>query len=53
LKVKIVNASKHALPTYKTEASAGMDLLANLDEGVVLKPLERHQEPSLPIIAVK
>ncbi len=39
--VEIINRSKHALPHYETEASAGMDLRANLDESIVLKPLER------------
>ncbi len=41
LEVKIVNRSKHALPHYATPASAGVDLRANLDEPVELKPLER------------
>jgi len=41
MKLKIVNHSKHPLPKYETEASAGMDLRANLDEPVLLKPLER------------
>ncbi|MCG9971378.1 dUTP diphosphatase [Christiangramia crocea] len=39
--VKVINKSKHNLPNYETEASAGMDLRANIDEPVVLKPLER------------
>lgn len=39
--IKIINKSAHALPGYETNASAGMDLRANLDEPVVLKPLER------------
>ncbi|KAF2518953.1 dUTP diphosphatase [Flavobacterium salilacus subsp. salilacus] len=39
--VKIINRSQHALPNYETIASAGMDLRANLDEPVVLNPLER------------
>jgi dUTP pyrophosphatase len=34
MKVKIVNKSKHPLPSYETLASAGMDLRANLDEPV-------------------
>lgn len=39
---KIVNKSKHPLPTYATENSAGMDLMANLPNGdVVIKPNER------------
>lgn len=41
LNVNIVNKSKHGLPEYKTEESAGMDLRANLDQEISLKPLER------------
>jgi dUTP pyrophosphatase len=41
LQVKIINLSKHPLPDYSTENSAGMDLRANLDESIVLRPLER------------
>lgn len=41
MKVKIINKSNHDLPHYSTEASAGMDLRANLDEKIVLEPLER------------
>ena len=40
--VKIINESEHPLPIYQTEASAGLDLRANLLEGaVILKPLQR------------
>lgn len=39
--IKIINKSTHSLPQYETAASAGMDLRANLDEPVRLKPLER------------
>lgn len=46
MKVKIVNQSKHALPHYETKASAGMDLRANLDEPIELKPLERNLIPT-------
>lgn len=41
MKVKIINKSSHNLPNYETEASAGMDLRANISEAVTLKPLER------------
>ncbi len=41
MKIKIVNKSKHRLPAYETELSAGMDLRANISEPVTLKPLER------------
>lgn len=39
--IKIINKSAHALPHYETEASAGMDLRANIQESITLKPLER------------
>ncbi|MDT0675335.1 dUTP diphosphatase [Autumnicola musiva] len=39
--IKIINKSAHKLPHYETEASAGMDLRANISEEIVLKPLER------------
>ena len=46
MKIKIVNRSKHPLPEYKTKASAGMDIRANLDEVVTLHPLERKLIPT-------
>jgi len=44
--VRVVNSSKHELPKYETEASAGMDLRANLEESIVLKPLQRTLVPT-------
>ena len=41
MNIKIVNQSSHALPSYETLASAGMDLRAHLDTPVTLQPLER------------
>jgi len=41
MEIKIVNKSNHPLPTYGTEASAGVDLRANISESITLKPLER------------
>ena len=41
MKVKVINKSKHALPVYETSASAGLDVRANTDQPIVLKPLER------------
>ncbi len=41
MNIKIINKSSHALPNYETNSSAGMDLRANLNESVTLKPLER------------
>ena len=46
MEIKIVNTSKHPLPAYETEASAGMDLRAELKESVLLKPLERTLIPT-------
>ena len=41
MNIKIINKSNHALPNYETIASAGMDLRANINESITLKPLER------------
>jgi dUTP pyrophosphatase len=41
MKVNIINRSKHVTPTYQTAGSAGMDLRADIDEPIVLLPLER------------
>lgn len=41
LQVKIINKGHHPLPAYATEQSAGMDLRANLDEPIVLRPMQR------------
>ena len=46
LKVKVVNKSKNKLPEYSTALSAGMDLRANLEEEVILGPLERTLVPT-------
>ncbi|TCK83052.1 dUTP diphosphatase [Albibacterium bauzanense] len=45
--IKVINKSEHELPNYQTEASAGMDLRANLIEGnIVIKPLQRVLVPT-------
>ena len=41
MNISIINTSTHSLPHYETASSAGMDLRANLDLPVTLKPLER------------
>lgn len=41
MKVKIVNKSKNALPFYATKQSAGMDLMADLEIPITIKPMER------------
>lgn len=41
MEVKVINKSKHRLPEYQTPGSAGMDLKADIDEPIVIKPFER------------
>ena len=52
MKVKIINKSKHSLPHYATIQSAGMDLRANLEESIFLKPMERKIIPTGLYIAL-
>ena len=52
MKVKIVNHSPYPCPAYATPQSAGVDLRANLEEPVVLKPLERAMIPTGLYIAL-
>jgi len=46
MKIKIINKSKHDLPSYSTLLSAGMDLRANLNVPVTIKPFERILIPT-------
>jgi dUTP pyrophosphatase len=46
MKIRIVNRSRHPLPEYGTDHSAGMDLRASLDNEVLLRPLERALVPT-------
>ncbi len=46
MKVKVINRSRFDLPRYATPLSAGMDVRANIDEAVVLRPLERAMIPT-------
>ena len=46
LPVKIINRSSHPLPAYATAGSAGMDLRADIQESILLKPLERKMIPT-------
>ena len=52
MKIPVINKSHHPLPEYATAQSAGMDLRANLDQPVVLKPLERALIPTGLFIAL-
>ena len=46
LKIKVVNKGHQPLPQYATEQSAGMELRANIDSPIILKPLERKLIPT-------
>lgn len=46
MKVQIINRGHHPLPEYATTQSAGMDLHANIDESIVLHPMERRLVPT-------
>ena len=52
MEVKIINKSHHPLPAYATPLSAGMDIRANLEEPVVIGPLERRLIPTGLYIAL-
>lgn len=52
MKVNIINRSRHALPAYATALSAGMDLRANIDSPITLRPLERSLVPTGIYIAL-
>ena len=52
MNVRIINRSHHALPAYATALSAGMDLRANLETPIILRPLERCLVPTGLFIAL-
>ena len=52
MKIQIINKSKHALPQYATALSAGMDLRANIDTSILLKPMQRKLVPTGLYIAL-
>ena len=52
VKIKVINKGHQPLPRYATAQSAGMDLRANLEESIVLKPLERCLVPTGLYIAL-
>jgi dUTP pyrophosphatase len=46
MNISIINKSNHPLPAYETIASAGMDLRSNVEEPIIIKPLERQLIPT-------
>lgn len=52
MKVQIINRSHHALPQYATELSAGVDLRANIESPIELRPMERRLVPTGLFMAI-
>ena len=52
IKIKVINKGHQQLPAYATSQSAGMDLRANIDEKIVLHPMERRLIPTGLYIAL-
>lgn len=52
ISINIINQSKHPLPTYETIGSAGMDIRANTDMPMLIKPFERTTVPTGLFIAL-
>ena len=52
MNIRIINRSHHPLPAYATALSAGMDLRANLDTPITVRPLERCLVPTGLFIAL-
>jgi dUTP pyrophosphatase len=46
MKVKVINKSRHQLPNYQTIHSAGLDIVANINEDIILKPMQRLLIPT-------
>lgn len=46
MQVKVINKSGNELPAYQTQSAAGLDLRANLDEPINLKPMQRVLVPT-------
>jgi len=52
MKIEVINKGHQPLPAYATPQSAGLDLRANIDAPVVLKPMERKLIPTGLYIAL-
>ncbi len=52
IKIKVVNKGRQQLPAYATSQSAGMDLRANIDSPITLRPMERRIVPTGLYIAL-
>ena len=52
MKIRIINKSKHPLPQYATPLSAGLDLRADIDSPIILRPRQRCLVPTGLYIAL-
>lgn len=52
MNIQVINKSKHPLPAYATELSAGMDIRANISEPTSLAPMQRGLVPTGLFIAL-
>lgn len=52
IKIKVVNKGRQQLSAYATSQSAGMDLRANIDTPITLRPMERRIIPTGLYIAL-
>ena len=52
MKIRIVNKSNFPSPNYKTSGSAGMDLYANIEDSIILKPFDRVLVPTGIYLAI-
>lgn len=46
MNVRVINRSKNQLPAYETAYAAGMDLRANVEQSLLLKPMQRMLVPT-------
>ncbi len=46
VEIRVVNKGRQPLPAYATKQSAGLDLRADIDEDVILQPLQRQLIPT-------
>ena len=51
-KIRIINRGSQQLPAYATPQSAGMDLRANIEDPITLRPLEHRIVPTGLYIAL-
>ncbi|OLS01771.1 dUTP diphosphatase [Tissierella creatinophila] len=52
MEIQVINKSNNQLPSYKTDGSSGMDLQANIEAAIELKPLERVLVPTGLFISI-